>query len=75
MREKEREGNYFSIWGEAGHRFINSQGSSRVRTHLSGPLNSQASSFPLLIHKALDWPQGPQISFILSPNTPQQLQS
>ena len=28
MREKEREGNYFSIWGEAGHRFINSQGSS-----------------------------------------------
>ena len=22
MTEKEREGNYSSIWGEAGHRFI-----------------------------------------------------
>lgn len=75
MREQQREGNYSSILGEAGHRFINSQWSSRVRTHLSGPLTSQASSFPLWIPEALDCPQGPQISFILSPNIPQKLQS
>ena len=75
MREKEREANYSSILGEAGHRFIRLWGSYRVRTHLSGPLTSQASSFPLWIPEALDWPQGTQISFILSPNTPQQLQS
>ena len=39
--EREREVIYSSIWGETGHRFLDSEGSSRVRTHLSGPLTSQ----------------------------------
>ena len=75
MREKERDGNYSSTLGWQAIGLLDSQGSSRVRTHLSGPLTILTSSFPLWIPEALDCPQGPQISFILSPNTPQQLQS
>ena len=76
MREKERGGELLRYFeGGQAIGLLDSQGSSRVRTHLSGPLTSQASSFPLWIPEALDCPQGPQISFILSPNTPQQLQS
>ena len=75
MTKKEKEGNYSVFWGRQAIGFLDSQGSSRVRTHLSGPLTSQASSFPLWIPEALDCPQGPQISFILSPNIPQKLQS
>ena len=74
--EKERErGTTKVFWGRQAIGLLDSQASSRVRTHLSGPLTSQASSVPLWIPEALDCPQGPQISFILSSNAPQQLQS
>ena len=69
MREKEREGNYSNTLGRQAIGLLDSQGSSRVRTHLSGPLTSLASSFPLWIPEALDCPQGAQITFILSLNT------
>ena len=75
MREKERRGTTQVFWGRQAKGLSDSQGSSRVRTHLSGPLISQASSFPLWIPEALDYSQGPKISFILPSNTPQQLQS
>ena len=73
-RERER-GTTQVFWGRQAICLLDSQRSSRVRTHLSGPLNSQASSFPLWIPEAIDWPQDTCISFILSPDTPQQLQS
>ena len=73
---REREGGTTQVlWGRQAIGLLDSQGSSRVRTHLSGPLTSQASNFPLWIPEALVCPQGPQISFILSPNALQQLQS
>ena len=76
MREKERGGNYSSTLGEAGQKFCwTIKRPPRVRTHLSDLLNSQASSFPVWIPEALDCHEDPQIRFILSPNTPQQLQS
>ena len=74
--ERKRERGTTQVFeGRQAIDLLDSQGSSRVRTHLSDPLTSQAPSFPLWIPEALDCPQGPQISFILSPNTPQQLQS
>ena len=75
LYEREREGTYSSILGRQAIGLLDSQGFSRVRTHLSGPLTSQASSFPFWIPEALVCHQGPQISFILSPNVLQQLQS
>ena len=74
-RERERGELFKYFRGRQAIGLLDSQGSSRVRTHLSGPLTSQASSFPFWIPEALNCPQGPQISFILSPNTPPQLQS
>ena len=73
-RKRER-GTTQVFWGRQAIDLLDSQRSSRVRTHLSGPLNSQASSFPLWIPEAIDWPQDTCFSFILSPDTPQQLQS
>ena len=74
MRKRERrttqvlwEGRPYVLWDSQKH--------PRVRTHLLGPLTSLASSFPLWVPEALDCPQGPQISFILSLNTLQKLPS
>ena len=72
---KRERGNTQVFWRRQDIGLLDSEVSSRVRTHLSGPLTSQASSFPFWIPEALICPQGPQISFILSPNTPQHLQS
>ena len=69
MRKRERQITQV-FWGRQAIGLLDSQVSSRVRTHLSGPLTSEASRFPLWIPEGLDWPQGPQISFILFPNTP-----
>ena len=66
MREKEREGNYSNTLGRQAIGLLDSQGSSRVRTHLSGPLTSEGSNFLLWIPDPLTAPQDPQISFVLS---------
>ena len=74
--ERKKEGGTTQVlWGKKTISLLDSQRPLRVRTHLSGPLTSLASSFPVWIPEALDCPQGPQINFTLSPNTPQQLQS
>ena len=57
--EREREGTYSSILGRQAIGLLDSQGSSQIRTHLSGPLTSQASSFPLWIPEALTDPRVP----------------
>ena len=73
-RKRER-GTTKVFWGRQAIGLLDSQASSRMRIHLSGPLTSQSLSFQLWLPEALDCPQGPQTSFIQSPNTPQQLQS
>ena len=75
MREKRESGTTQVFWGRQTIGFLDSQRSSRVKNHLSGPLTSQATSFPLWIPEALDCTEGPQMSFILFTNTPQQIQS
>ena len=57
-RKRER-GTTQVFWGRQAIDLLDSQGSSRVRNHLSGSLTCQASSFPLWIAEGLDWPQGP----------------
>ena len=47
-RKRER-GTTQVFWRRQAIGFLDSQGSSRVRTHLSGPLTSQATSFSLWI--------------------------
>ena len=75
MREKRESRTTQVFWGRQAIGFIDSQRSSRVRNHLSDPLTSQATSFPLWIPEDIDCMEGPQMSFILSANTPQQIQS
>ena len=75
MREKRESTTIQVFWGRQAIGFLDSQRSSRVRNHLSDPLTSQATSFPLWIPEAIDRTEGPQMSFILSTNTPQQIQS
>ena len=70
MREKRESRTTQVFWGRQAIGLLESQGSSRVRTHLSGPVTSQAPSFLLWIPEALDCLQGPQISFILCPKHP-----
>jgi len=70
MREKERDGNYSSTLGWQAIGLLDSQGSSRVRTHLSDPLTILTSSFPLWIPEALDCPPGSPDKFYLVPKHP-----
>jgi len=69
MREKRGNITTQVFGGRQAIGLLDSQGSSRVRIHLSGTLTSQTPSFRLWIPEALDCSQGPQISFILSTET------
>ena len=53
MREKRESGTTQVFWGRKAIGFLDSQRSSIVRNHLSDPLTSQATSFPLQIPEAL----------------------
>ena len=72
---KRKRGTTQVLWGGRPYILLDSQRHPRVRTHLLGPMTSLPSSFQLWIPEALDCPQGPQISFMLSLNTLQQSQS
>ena len=73
--ERKREGKYPSILGEANHRFIRLSRVLSNKNSFIRPVDFSGLQFPTLDTWGLDWPQGPLISFILSPNTPQQIQS
>ena len=64
------EGTTQVLWGRQAIDLLDSQGSSRVRTHLSGPLTSQASSFPLWIPEGLDCPPRSPYQFYPVPKHP-----
>ena len=69
MTKKEKEGNYSVFWGRQAIGFLDSQGSSRVRTHLSGPLTSQSLISHSGYMKPLTAPRIPRL--VLScPQTP-----
>ena len=69
VRERERGELFKYFRGRQAIGLLDSQGSSRVRTHLSGPLTSQASSFPLWIPDPLTIPRVPG-SILSCPNHP-----
>ena len=74
-RERERGELFKYFRGRQAIGLLDSQGSSRVRTHLSGPLTSQAPNLLLWIAEAFAATRVPRSVLFCPQSPPQQLQS